>query len=1250
MFVRLDTQGVAGGVDPHSASDGQHQPVRLPCLCLPTEDQFPVTDSRGHFLLFARNDKVPTLLHSSDEMQSLQLLSETPAFLNYHWISQPLADNSWRTIPDDILGEGFAHFIRALKQLDSAAYPHTPVNDLDYVDLCKALGVEIPPGITALPGHIGSAYTIGRGRAWLARLHFQVLDLLLFEHSSRTAPPPAQQGTVSSWGRAVRQILSKAYAWDKSIKDFNRRPQKSTEAVASTSKIPESMPAAKRVAKRQEELYKATVNSNIESAAAGLLWVLEFGSEFAPVFKGETLKLNMCSTDSAKNRYRDSSKPTELLDLRVGSVEQFLRPLSRVLSISPILVLGENLRNGFIDMDTESEIHNRLCCTRSNLAALPFVETCIYTTMRGLCSRDVSGGIVSHNDLELLTKKLPTKTLNDTLIFKRLIDWNYEQRQKLLESDVTLDQPSLPSVAMPSTSVFTTPGIFRFDIPDVDSDSSGPDLRPIARGLSKPPHSITSPLSFDLYLPTMELFDELPAEVQQKFLSDSQTNAAVRLAAHPNNSLSIPIESTSSEVNSDSVEKSEKSPPINTSRQPSPPLTTVGSDIQMIEATQELPRDGVPPVEESNSTDDRTKDPGSNANAEHITASQSVIQRRSTRFKVSSEQPKASELKSTTYIPPKRKASVQLVKPGKKSKPLEADSDDKIEADSDDKIEADSEDTTQSLSNIRVKRSVDSTVVLARNPDGSGDLSFEYLSHKDAELTEYRIISDVKQAMKTTTDEHLHCLSLEQWESMPIAERVKLWTDGYDIYVEGLSSGKAIVDMHGLRAEIVKNNAMDATVEVQVSSWLSVQGLRKFAGDNDGNADIDYTKSIMPTTMTEMLDEIEKPSGLVLNGLNLASGGHLVHTNPLIDTGFDLETKVYGKTNGVLGMPIEHLDYAEFYFDLVGGSHAFSVFHTDICKTRLFVMGPGLKLWFRQWEKDPNGQYNINDSRAFDYWEPDKVNIESHHCTVTVLKGGHGMLLQQPGRRHAVIGIDGISEGVAQPATLTRGGYFLCASRMRESISVFMHIIMQPHLLTNAEHVALWPVYVRVCMFWMHSTMDRAGDLSLLAGYVPDFESDGIRGWLDIIYLACLIVLKPCLDLREYNGTGIPDSEAEQIESVLAKYKIWREWMSSTFDGSNATGEISNLEADIFSPCLIHMAAMLHQYHKAVAATKPTADIFASYTPTKFVSRMRSALSSYDKQLPALLKKELDDSERGRFYKFEGPELRFTRKGSDQSI
>ncbi|KAK6966359.1 hypothetical protein R3P38DRAFT_3519332 [Favolaschia claudopus] len=110
-----------------------------------------------------------------------------------------------------------------------------------------------------------------------------------------------------------------------------------------------------------------------------------------------------------------------------------------------------------------------------------------------------------------------------------------------------------------------------------------------------------------------------------------------------------------------------------------------------------------------------------------------------------------------------------------------------------------------------------------------------------------------------------------------------------------------------------------------------------------------------------------------------------------------------------------------------------------------------------------------------------------------------------------------------------------------------------------------------------------------------------------------------------------------------------REWMSSTFDGSNTTGEILNLEADIFTPCLIHMSAMLHRYHKVVAATKPTADIFTTSTTAKFTARMRTALNSYGKELPALLKKELEGSERGRFYKFDGPELQFTRKSGEES-
>ncbi|KAK7001756.1 hypothetical protein R3P38DRAFT_1768568 [Favolaschia claudopus] len=534
--------------------------------------------------------------------------------------------------------------------------------------------------------------------------------------------------------------------------------------------------------------------------------------------------------------------------------------------------------------------------------------------------------------------------------------------------------------------------------------------------------------------------------------------------------------------------------------------------------------------------------------------------------------------------------------------------------------------------------------VTARLPDGSGEVSFNYVSHTHAEHAEYKIISDVTEAMGNTDSEHLHCLSREQWLAMSVAERVNLWREGYDIYIEGLTSGNAIPDMRGLRAEVTRDNAMDASVEVQV------QALRRFArGEDDAEADIDHTAAIMETTLDEMLEEMENPAGLVLNGLNLTSGGHMVHHNPLLDTGFDLESKAYGKTNGVLGMPTKHLDYAEFHFNLVGRSHVLSLFHTDISMTRICVLGPGWKFWSRSWEKIDTGPYNINDSRAFDAWEPDTVNVETHHYTVTALRPGHGILLQQPGRRHAVFGVDGEFKGAPQQATLTRGGYFLCASRMRESVSVFLHIIMQPHLLTNAEHIALWPVYIRVCMFWMHSTMDRSNDLPMLEGYVPSTDLNNVSGWLDIVYVACLIILQPCLDLRVYEGDGTPDVERDEGLTVLGKYRLWREWLGATFACSNESGDVLDMEHDVLSGCLVHMAATLLRYHEAVGETDPTAEIFKTYTTKKFRTRLRSALKSYDSLLPARMDAALDSLERGRFYKFDGKELRFSRRSGIKS-
>ncbi|KAJ6471551.1 hypothetical protein C8R45DRAFT_1104518 [Mycena sanguinolenta] len=155
--------------------------------------------------------------------------------------------------------------------------------------------------------------------------------------------------------------------------------------------------------------------------------------------------------------------------------------------------------------------------------------------------------------------------------------------------------------------------------------------------------------------------------------------------------------------------------------------------------------------------------------------------------------------------------------------------------------------------------------------------------------------------------------------------------------------------------------------------------------------------------------------------------------------------------------------YEELYWELLGLNHTLSLFHADIAMTWVYVGDPGEKFWIRERTRSPD---NFTNSHAFDNWQPDKAAPDRCDYEVTALPAGAGILLQQAGRRHAVIGTDtGSVSGPKPTATLTIGGYFCCAAGMRSAMSNSLHMVMMQHLLTNAEHVVMWQILVRIAMF-----------------------------------------------------------------------------------------------------------------------------------------------------------------------------------------
>ncbi|KAJ6553301.1 hypothetical protein B0H19DRAFT_1072764 [Mycena capillaripes] len=418
--------------------------------------------------------------------------------------------------------------------------------------------------------------------------------------------------------------------------------------------------------------------------------------------------------------------------------------------------------------------------------------------------------------------------------------------------------------------------------------------------------------------------------------------------------------------------------------------------------------------------------------------------------------------------------------------------------------------------------------------------------------------------MPAVNEPHLRTIPVGEWEAMEDIQRVRLWATGVDLFILRMKAGPKT---DHVRSEVTKNNRMDALIEVQV------QGLRVLHDDDDDDASADYTDSIRTSTLREVLEQGEKPGGLVLNALDLP-GGHFVHPNPLLGTGFDLEYIAYCQTNGLPGFHEKYPPYGEMYFKLLALAHAFSLFHFDISGMWLYISGAD--------------------------WQPDKASVKDCDYEVVVLPAGVGVLLQQPGREHAVISSDtgdDAASDINRTATWTVGGYFFCASSIRPAMSIIFHMVMLQHILTNSDHFAMWPIFVQVNMFWLDIT------------------------------------------------TAIPADDLSEAEAANAKYVLWHQWLAENYACFNNAQKPLDWESEIFSPCLLHLAITLSKYHQQQRARDPDVEVFQSFTEKAFPQKLCAVLAGYDLDLVSQFKSKTESTwaseDTTKFFLFDGSELHF---------
>ncbi|KAJ6578220.1 hypothetical protein B0H19DRAFT_1062747 [Mycena capillaripes] len=101
-------------------------------------------------------------------------------------------------------------------------------------------------------------------------------------------------------------------------------------------------------------------------------------------------------------------------------------------------------------------------------------------------------------------------------------------------------------------------------------------------------------------------------------------------------------------------------------------------------------------------------------------------------------------------------------------------------------------------------------------------------------------------------------------------------------------------------------------------------------------------------------------------------------------------------------------------------------------------------------------------------------------------------------------------------------------------------------------------------MFWLDITTGRPPeDLKAPGAYCPDL--DNAQGWMDIIYLSCMILLFPALDLRNYTHEDIPADDLSEVEAANTKYVLWRQWLAENYACFNNAQKPLDWESEIFS-------------------------------------------------------------------------------------
>ncbi|KAJ7603606.1 hypothetical protein DFH06DRAFT_1350064 [Mycena polygramma] len=1169
-------------------------------------------------------------------MANPERFTQSILFRNFPWYSKHLAEDTWR----DAELNGQNDFLQTMKRIDTEGYPpiNYKVDDREFRDLLSLSSFDFSS--QAAPST--AAYA-----CWTTLLRFQILDLFLSMYGVSTEVTPKRPPPQ---GKAPIALLRALAKWPSHLKTL--------EAQISQLILPSEQDVQEKGPLALERVFASIValldmpsqtilqktEKNLQAMGAAMAWII------------------LCDAMpyDIHGRHLVTSGVEGLPDffqvkLKSFTVKELLQPLSFGVNSSLLVAAcNMNLSNSHGSIPTQYQMRSFL--GRCRTPKLAHVERAFFDTVLALSAgKPVRTALIEH--LCPALSVAPDGQSADTRLFL-----DGESGAGFIHTPVPQDVPELetmspkacipldstPQACIPMNSTqaeHRTPGMpmdntsSLDEMPnrDEDSGSSSAELQAMGpnSGLLPSMRQEPPPEGMDMILGAsvapVQLSDSLMTSTSTD--KDSSSNASAQGSA-----IDIPVDSMQ------------------------PCLKTSG-DVIMSDSPLSSPA-----LSAEDDGDPRDV-------VEIVVEKNPPLTRRSVRLKGG---------KSSDFNPPeeagrKRKRPVEQSQPKipkKKRKTCSHHKDYKqlnlapclcpVEADP----------PERSRKPIRMS---------GYRPDGVSKREFDLVLHTATEHVERPMLEGIQRSMNAFDEKYLkgdgprfrhhidgilptgpaandeydlYVIDVKQWDTLSSSDRVALWGTGCDIFITGLGVTGPHVDVEEKLSTL---HRLDQPMEVQVP------GLRNPVSDGD-EIDGDYTQCIRTTTLRTVLHHAKRADGLVLNGLQLPAS-HTVQPNPLagrqvfnllmcsptnvviiVLSGLDLEDVAYRQTLKLYErFRNEHLPIEQEYWQIFGTAHTLSISHLDMAATRITVVGPGEKLWMRRLRL----HRDIGDSYAFSTWDPDKPDLTGRYEGV-ILSPGAGTLLMQDATEHIVVGLTPSSDSNAASsstiqtnpqlmATLITGGHFVAASTIRNSLCTLLHLVMMEYVLTNVEHDGRWQIFGRISAFWMDLTSKRpVTDRDTLRAYIPRLSDTTAEGWMDIICVACVMVLATPFDRRHYSGK-IPSRELNDRTVVHDTYKEWRQWFAKSFVGTR-NGVAIDWERDVFSRVLLNLALVLTRYHKR-EYVQDSPDLLLCQKNNALAKQVKFVLDEYSSELgPEFLQRLAEEDESKRFFLLDGHEIAIYRK------